>query len=114
MLQIGSHPSSRRDFLKVGSLALVGLTLPQLLGARAVAASQKLPITDKSVVFVFMPGGPSPIETFDPKMTAPVGIRSVNGEIVTSLPGVTFGSACPKLAARAHELAIVRSFTTGD
>jgi len=114
VLQIGSFPASRRDFLKVGSLALGGLTLPQLLSARAAAASQKLPIKDKSVVFVFMQGGPSQIETFDPKMTAPVGIRSANGEIATSLPGITFGSAFPKLAVRARQLAIVRSFTTGD
>ncbi len=114
MLQIGSDRCSRRDFLKVGSLALGGLTLPQLLSARVEAASQKLPITDKSVVFVFMQGGPSQIETFDPKMTAPVGVRSANGEIATSLPGITFGSAFPKLAARAHEVDIVRSFTTGD
>ncbi len=114
MLQIGSDRLSRRDFLKVGSLALGGLTLPQLLSARVDAASQKLPITDKSVVFVFMQGGPSQIETFDPKMTAPAGIRSANGEIATSLPGITFGSAFPQLAARAHQVAIVRSFTTGD
>ena len=97
MLQIGSDSASRRDFLEVGSLAsgrpdsaAVALT------ARVDAASQKLPITDKSVVFVFMQGGPSQIETFDPKMTAPAGIRSVNGEIATSLPGVTFGSAFPQ------------------
>ena len=114
MLQIGSDRLSRRDFLTVGSLALGGLTLPQLLNARVEAASQKLPITDKSVVFVFMQGGPSQIETFDPKMTAPAGIRSANGEIATSLPGITFGSAFPQLAARAHQVAIVRSFTTGD
>jgi hypothetical protein len=114
MLQIGTSRSSRRDFLKVGSLALGGLTLPELLAARAMGASRKLAIPDKSVVFVFMQGGPSQIETFDPKMTAPSGVRSVNGEVATSLPGITFGSAFPKLAARADKLAIVRSFTTGD
>lgn len=114
MLQIASDPCSRRDFLKVGSLALGGLTLPQLLGARAAAAAQKVSVADKSVVFVFMQGGPSQIETFDPKMTAPAGIRSANGEIATALPGITFGSAFPRLAARARDLAIVRSFTTGD
>jgi hypothetical protein len=68
MLQIGPDRLSRRNFLNVGSLALGGLTLPQLLSARVEAASQKLPITDKSVVFVFMQGGPSQIETFDPKI----------------------------------------------
>ncbi len=104
----------RREFLRVGGLTLGGLTLPGLLGARAEAARQHLPITDKSVVFVFMHGGPSQIETFDPKMSAPREIASVNGEIATSLPGVTFGSAFPQLASWADRLAIVRSFTTGD
>lgn len=104
----------RREFLRVGGLALGGLTLPELLNARAEAATQRLPITDKSVVFVFMHGGPSQIETFDPKMSAPREIASVNGEIPTSLPGVTFGSSFPQLAKWADRMAIVRSFTTGD
>ena len=45
-----------------------------------------------------MQGGPSQIETFDPKMTAPVEFRSTTGEIATGLPGVTFGSTFNKLA----------------
>ena len=61
-----------------------------------------------------MHGGPSQIETFDPKMTAPSGIRSVTGEVKTSLPGVTFGSTFQKLAKLADKFSIVRSFTTGD
>lgn len=114
MLRIGSDLTSRRDFLTVGGLALGGLTLPGLLETRAIAARQKLPVTDKSVIFLFMHGGPSQIETFDPKMTAPPGICSVNGEVPTSLAGVTYGSAFPKLAALAHQTTIVRSFKTGD
>ncbi|HEX4071989.1 MAG TPA: DUF1501 domain-containing protein [Planctomycetaceae bacterium] len=114
MLRIGSDLTSRRDFLTVGGLALGGLSLPSLLRTRALAAQQKLSVTDKSVIFVFMHGGPSQIETFDPKMTASPGICSVNGEVATSLPGVTYGSAFPRLAARAHETTVVRSFKTGD
>jgi uncharacterized protein (DUF1501 family) len=115
MLTICDHPArcGRRDFLRVGGLALGGLSLADLLAQRA-AASAGSPVRDKSVIFVFLHGGPSQIETFDPKMTAPVGVRSVNGETATSLAGVTFGSAFPKLAALAHKLAIVRSFRTGD
>ena len=101
---------SRRSFLRIGSLALGGWTLPQLLTG---AESRRL-VTDKSVIFLFLHGGPSQIETFDPKMGAPVEIRSTTGEIATALPGVTFGSSFPRLAARAKQLAIVRSFTTGD
>src|SRR5687767_2932956 len=103
----------RRDFLRIGGLGLGGLSLSNLLSAMAGAASPR-PVTDKSVIFLFLHGGPSQIETFDPKMTAPPGIRSVTGELATSLPGVTFGGTFPKLAALADKLSIVRSFTTGD
>ena len=70
--------------------------------------------TGKSVIFLFLQGGPSQYETFDPKMSAPSDIRSATGQISTSLPGVTFGSHFPRLARLAHQLAIVRSFSTGD
>ena len=114
MLRIGSDLTSRRDFLTVGGLALGGLSLPGLLQTRAIGAQQKLPVTDKSVIFLFMHGGPSQIETFDPKMTAPAGICSVNGEVPTSIAGITYGSAFPRLAGLARSTSIVRSFKTGD
>ena len=65
--------------------------MPGLLGSRAAAAQAGKLTRDKSVIFLFLHGGPSQIETFDPKMTAPAGIRSVTGEIATAIPGVTFG-----------------------
>jgi hypothetical protein len=61
-----------------------------------------------------MHGGPSQIETFDPKMSAPAEIRSATGAVATRLPGVPFGGTFPKLARLADRLAVVRSFTTGD
>src|SRR5262245_32975628 len=103
----------RRDFLRVGALGLGGLSLAQLLGTRA-AATAKTARTDRSVIFLFQHGGPSQFETFDPKMTAPEGIRSTTGAIATTLPGITFGSTFPQLAKRAHRLAVVRSFVPGD
>jgi hypothetical protein len=102
---------SRRAFLKIGSLALGGLSLPTLL---ASAGADRRLVADKSVIFLFLHGGPSQIETFDPKMTAPSGIRSATGEVATTLPGVTFGGTFPKLAALAHKIAVVRSFVAGD
>lgn len=109
----------RRDFLRVGGLALGALGLPALglpdwLATQAQAASAARPVTNKSVIFLFMHGGPSQTETFDPKMTAPSGICSVNGEVQTKLPGITFGATFEKLARVADRLAIVRSFQTGD
>jgi uncharacterized protein (DUF1501 family) len=102
----------RRAFLKIGSLALGGLSLPWLLAARAGEA--KRVVTDKSVIFLFLHGGPSQTETFDPKMSAPAGVRSVTGEVQTALPGVTFGASFPKVAALADKVTVVRSFVPGD
>jgi uncharacterized protein (DUF1501 family) len=106
----------RRAFLQVGGLALGGLTLPGLLAARALAAKGegKPLVTDKSVIFLFLHGGPSQTETFDPKMTAPEGVRSATGEVKTRLAGVTFGGSFPKLAALADKVTVVRSYVPGD
>ncbi len=109
-----SSSHSRRSFLQVGGLGLGGLTLSQLLGWKAAAAQAGIPLKDKSVVFLFMHGGPPQQETFDPKMDAPAEIRSSTGEVKTTIPGVTFGGTFQKLAQRAHRLAIVRSYTTGN
>src|SRR5947207_973487 len=104
---------NRREFLRIGSLALGGLSLPWLNRLAAAADSKPL-TTGKSVIFLFMHGGPSQFETFDPKMSALEGIRSVTGEIPTALPGVTFGSTFTKLAGLADKLAVVRSYRPGD
>jgi hypothetical protein len=118
MLHIGDPARlGRRDFLRVGSLALGGLSLPWLIptahGGTKLSELGK-PVTDKAVVFLFLHGGPSQFETFDPKMTAPAEIRSATGEIKTAVPGLTFGTSFPKLAARADRLCVVRSFVPGD
>jgi hypothetical protein len=94
----------------VGGLGLGGLTLAQLLAARGLAAPSRSTVTGKSVIFLHMHGGPSQFETFDPKMTAPEGIRSTTGEIQTRVPGVTFGPTFPRLARLADKLAVVRSY----
>ena len=105
----------RREFLQVGGLGLGGLQLTGLLQSKADAATLSSPIVkDKAVIFLFLHGGPSQTETFDPKMTAPVGIQSATGEVQTRIPGVTFGGTFPKLSALADKVSIVRSFVTGD
>jgi uncharacterized protein (DUF1501 family) len=104
----------RREFLRVGGLALGGLTLGDLFAVRAHAAAKKLPLKDRSVIFLFMHGGPSQYETFDPKMDAPSTVHSATGEVKTTIPGVTFGATFQRLARLAHKFSIVRSFVTGD
>ncbi len=101
---------NRRDFIRVGTLSLGGLMLPELLATQASAANgTRNYVNDKSVVLLYLSGGASQIETFDPKMTAPEGIRSATGEVTTSLLGVTFGGTFPQLAKLAHRMAVVRS-----
>ncbi|HSQ56390.1 MAG TPA: DUF1501 domain-containing protein, partial [Gemmata sp.] len=104
----------RREFLRVGGLGLGGLSLASLFPRGVAGAEREKPITDKAVVFIFLHGGPSQFETFDPKMTAPAEIRCANGEIKTAIPGITFGKHFPKLAKMADRLAIVRSYVPGD
>ena len=114
MLSFTEKNLGRRSFLRIGSLGLGGLSLSDLLAVKALAAKAGSAVKDKSVVFLFMHGGPSQTETFDPKMTAPAGVRSVTGEVKTSLPGVTYGATFEKLARLAHKMSVVRSFTTGN
>ncbi len=109
-----SDKFDRRAFLRIGSLGLGGVALSDLLSHQARATDHADPMTGKSVIFVFLHGGPSQIETFDPKMTAPAGIHSVTGEVSTNLPGVTFGGTFPQLARLADKVSVVRSFQTGD
>ncbi len=105
---------SRREFLKIGGLGFGGLGLADLLRTRAIAASGGAVVKNKSVVLLFLQGGPSHIETFDPKMSAPMEIRSIFGEVATKHPGVTFGAHFSQLAQLADRLSIVRSYASGN
>ena len=107
---------SRRSFMRIGSLGMGGLALP-LLPSILKGSDGKTKTSfakDQSVILLFLHGGPSQTETFDPKMSAPAGIRSATGEVKTSIPGVTFGASFPKLAALANQMTIVRSFASGN
>ncbi len=101
---------SRRDFVRVGTLGAAGLTLPTLLRARAEAAATGKHSKNTSVVWLWLGGGPTHIETFDPKMDAPPEFRSTVGAVDTNVPGVQIGSVFPKMAATADKMAFVRSF----
>ncbi|MBS0266988.1 MAG: DUF1501 domain-containing protein [Planctomycetes bacterium] len=102
--------ASRRDFLKVGTLGLGGLALPELLRARAQAGDSQRTVKDTSVVWLWLGGGPTHVETFDPKMTAPVEYRSTVGEVSTRIPGETIGGLFPQIAQLSNHFSFIRSF----
>ncbi|MCR9119672.1 MAG: DUF1501 domain-containing protein [bacterium] len=103
--------ATRRDFLRVGALGATALTLPALLRAKAQAATE---VKQKSVIWVWLSGGPTHIETFDPKMSAPSEFRSITGQCATPIPGVAIGGTFPKMAAVGDKMAFVRSFAHGN
>src|SRR4051794_17197280 len=109
-LQRNCDGTTRRDFLKVGALGLGALTLPDLLRARAAASQAGQPTRNTSVVWLWLGGGPTHVETFDPKMDAPAEFRSTIGDVATNLPGVRLGSVFTRMARNADKFAFVRSF----
>ena len=87
--------TSRRELLRLGCLGLAGLSLPSLLASRAAATrAQDNPLKDKCVIFLFQQGGPSQLETFDPKMDAPSEVRTVGGTTPPRWPGCTMAPPC--------------------
>jgi hypothetical protein len=102
--------STRRDFLRIGALGLGGLTLPGLLKARAEAVKAGKPTRNTSVVWLWLGGGPSHVETFDPKMSAPAEYRSVTGSVKSKLTGVELGGTFEKIAGHADKYAFFHSF----
>ncbi|MCA9065805.1 MAG: DUF1501 domain-containing protein, partial [Planctomycetaceae bacterium] len=104
-----SHFLCRRDVLRCGSVALAGSLLPGLSSAAAVPASKSA--TADSVIFLWMGGGVTHIDSFDPKPNAPEQIRGTLGTIRTIVPGVQFAEPMMRLAEIANELCVVRSFS---
>jgi hypothetical protein len=102
--------STRRDFLRAGTLGMGGLLLPDLWRARARAAAQGQATRNTSVVWLWLGGGPTHIETFDPKMTAPAEFRSTSGATPTCVPGIELGGLFPRMGKVADKMAFVRSF----
>ena len=104
---------SRREWLRVGGLGALGLSLPALLGGNARAAQKSTGFgRAKSCVILFLGGGPPQHETFDPKPEAPLEIRGTFRPISTRVPGMQFCETLPYSAGVADHLAVIRSMTT--
>jgi uncharacterized protein (DUF1501 family) len=99
-------PVSRREFLQVGTLALGGMGLADVLAARAAAGQAA---SDTSVILFWCYGGPTQLETYDLKPDAPSEYRSVYSPIRTNVPGMDICELFPRQAKLADKLSIVRS-----
>lgn len=97
----------RRDMLRIGALGLGGTLLtPKFLQATPTGQA-----AEQSVIMIYLPGGPTQHETFDPKPLAPAEIRGSFGTIQTHLPGIHFCELLPQLAARLDKFSVIRSLT---
>jgi uncharacterized protein (DUF1501 family) len=110
MLRLDAAPSpplcdglSRRDFLHAGALSLLGLTLPAYLRAKEDADS------DVNCIMLFLLGGPSHIDTWDPKPDAPAEVRGPFKPIATKAPGIQVSEIFPRLAQHMDKVSLVRS-----
>ena len=124
--QLKQVSSSRREWLRVGGLSALGLSLPTLLQTKHGTGA---PITTpsafsgdlgasfgkaKNVIFLWLQGGPPQHETFDPKPEAPLEIRGPFKPISTNVPGIQFSELLPRTSRYADKMAIVRSMSTRD
>lgn len=100
---------SRRNFLRVGSLAVGGLSLPQLLRHEAAAKETGTSAKRRAVILVWQAGGPSHLDMYDLKPTAPAEYRGEFKPIPTNVPGIDVGEHLPLQAAMFDKFSVVRS-----
>ena len=99
---------NRRDILQIGGSSFFGLGLSGVLGRQQAAAALHHPPRVKSVVLVFLPGGGSQIDMWDPKPEASEA-KGEFGAISTKLAGIQFSDKMAKMAERADMVSVVRS-----
>src|SRR5687768_17313427 len=102
---------SRRSFLRIGGLAMGGLSLPQLLEAEEKTAGAS---RHKSVIMIFLSGGPPHQDMVDLKMDAPAEIRGEFRPIATRVPGIQICEHLPGLAATMDKWAVIRSLVGSE
>lgn len=117
-IELGKHKTcdgvTRRDFLSVGALSALGLTMPGILEARADSAKKGDPKRDTACILLWMEGGPSQIDTFDPKPEISQDYRGPFGVVPTTHKGIYFSEHLPKLAKQTDKFSVLRSVTSPD
>jgi hypothetical protein len=113
--QFSALEPTRREAIRVGGLTGLGLLLPDLLRARAEAASRSGAERGfgqaRSLIMIYLHGGPAQQETWDPKPDGPAPERGEFGAIATSVPGVWFSELLPESARRMGRFAVIRSLS---
>jgi uncharacterized protein (DUF1501 family) len=107
-------PMGRREFLRAGSVSLLGLGLPQFLQARAARGRVAPAPRARACILLFMWGGPAQQDTWDPKPAAPVEYRGEFRPIATRVPGIQVCEHLPRLARHTDKLALLRAMTHND
>jgi hypothetical protein len=97
---------TRRDFLHAGAVPLLGLSLPQVMAQKAAGASNA---KDVNCIMLFLVGGPSQIDTWDPKPKAPAEIRGPFQPIATKVPGMQISEIFPRMAGHMDRISLIRS-----
>ena len=107
---------TRRDWLRVGGLSALGLSLPSLISARHASAASIVPSSGraKSCIVVFLLGGPPQQETWDPKPDAPAEVRGEFKPIPSATPGLFVGELMPRTAALTNHIAVLRAMSSND
>ncbi len=98
--------STRRDFLHAGAISTLGLTLPGYLAAQS---QQATPARDVNCIMLFLVGGPSQLDTFDPKPDAPPEVRGPFRAIETAVPGIRIAETLPRTARHMDKYSVLRS-----
>jgi hypothetical protein len=99
---------TRRDFLHAGSLSLLGLSLP-VWHAQKAQAADKAKDDDVNCIMLFLVGGPSHIDTFDPKPKAPAEVRGPFKPVPTNVPGMEITEIFPKVSRHADKFSLIRT-----
>ena len=102
-------PVSRRSFLEIGALSCLGMGMSDFLRAESIAKNAGKPAREKSVIFIWLPGGPGHMETYDMKPDAPIEYRGIFNPIKTNVSGIEVCELLPKHAKCADKYTIIRS-----
>ena len=102
---------SRRSFVQIGGLGLGGISLQEVLRAQSHAPARN---SEKSVIMIYLPGGPTHLDTVDMRPHAPQEIRGPFSPIQTAVPGIQICELLPTLAKNVDKMVLIRSLVGGQ